>query len=131
MHNKEIRTILKNRRLELGYTMKKVAEYVGVSEATISRWESGNIANMRRDRIALLAEILQISPALIMGWTEESTSSPDTPMSDPAEDHLVNQYRKLNDDGQEKLIDYADDLVAAGRYRKRSADFQEGVDKEA
>lgn len=77
MRNNDIRTILKDRRTELGYTMKKVAEHVGVSEATISRWESGNIANMRRDRIALLAEVLQISPAVIMGWTDESTVGDD------------------------------------------------------
>ncbi|MBS5026410.1 MAG: helix-turn-helix transcriptional regulator, partial [Peptostreptococcaceae bacterium] len=40
---------LKQRRIELNLTMAEVAKKVGVSEATISRWESGDIANMRRD----------------------------------------------------------------------------------
>lgn len=69
-NNDKIRSILSDRRKELGYTMKEVANIVGVSEATISRWESGDIANMRRDRIAKLAEALRISPAVIMGWDE-------------------------------------------------------------
>ena len=59
--------LLKERRLELGLTMLQVANAVGVSEATVSRWESGNIANMRRDRIAKLAKVLQLRPSAIMG----------------------------------------------------------------
>lgn len=63
-----VKDILKGRRLELELTLEDVAKRVGVSPATISRWESGDIANMRRDRIAALAKALQISPAVIMGW---------------------------------------------------------------
>lgn len=66
----EIKDILKNKRIELGLTMAEVAQKVGVSEATISRWESGEIANMRRDKIAALAQVLKISPSVIMGWED-------------------------------------------------------------
>ena len=59
------------RRKQLHLTLKEVADYVGVSEATVSRWESGNIANMRRDRIATLAKILKVSPVEIMGIDSE------------------------------------------------------------
>lgn len=72
-NKKEIKNALRDRRKELGLTMKEVADLVGVSEATISRWESGNIANMRRDRIAKLAQALKISPAVIMGWDTRPT----------------------------------------------------------
>lgn len=58
---------LKARRIELGLTMLDVAKSVGVSEATISRWESGDIGNMRRDKIALYAKALKTSPLFIMG----------------------------------------------------------------
>lgn len=67
----EIKDTIKARRLELGLTMLDVSKKVGVSEATISRWESGDIANMKRDRIVLLADALDLSPAVIMGWDEE------------------------------------------------------------
>lgn len=66
---------LKNRRKELSLTMLEVAQKVGVSEATVSRWESGDIANMRRDKIALLANALQVTPAYIMGWEDEYSHS--------------------------------------------------------
>lgn len=63
-----VKDIIKNRRIELGLTMKEVADAVGVSEGTISRWESGHIANMRRDKIVALAKVLGLSPSVIMEW---------------------------------------------------------------
>lgn len=73
-----VKDILKGRRLELELTLEDVAKRVGVSPATISRWESGDIANMRRDRIAALAKALQISPAVIMGWDVDTPIPPGT-----------------------------------------------------
>lgn len=67
---KPVKDIIKSKRLELGMTMKELAEKVGVSEGTISRWESGEIANMRRNVIVSLAKALNITPAVLMGWSE-------------------------------------------------------------
>lgn len=94
----EIKDIIRNRRVELGLTMKQVADKVGVSEATISRWESGEIANMRRDKIVLLADALGMSPAVIMGWGE----------TDPEPDHYY-----LDSDAR----DYAEFIFANPEYR--------------
>ena len=62
---------LKQRRIELNLTMLEVAKLVGVSEATISRYESGNIKNMRRDRIEKYAKALQVSPSEFLDIQEE------------------------------------------------------------
>lgn len=70
---------LADRRKELGLTMKQVAEAVGVSEATVSRWESGQIANMRRDRIGTYAKVLQVRPTFIMTGEPESPEAQKTP----------------------------------------------------
>lgn len=53
-------------------TLEDVAKCVRVSPATVSRWESGDIANMRRDKIALLSSVLQINPMVLMGWEDEN-----------------------------------------------------------
>lgn len=74
--------VIKSRRVELGLTMKDIAEYVGVSEGTVSRWESGNIANMKRSRINKLAEILQLSPLVLLGV--EIETAPDNITQMPA-----------------------------------------------
>lgn len=61
-----IQNLIKNRRKELGLTLLDIANACGVSEATVSRWESGNIANMKRSRIAQLASVLNISPSMLI-----------------------------------------------------------------
>lgn len=67
--------IIRLRRQELGLTMKELADRVGVSEATVSRWESGDIKNMRRDRIAAIALALDLPPAVLMNWEEYNTEA--------------------------------------------------------
>ena len=64
--------ILKTRRKELGLTLLEIANKIGVTEATVQRWESGEIKTLRQGRIAKLAEILEVSPAQLMGWDDYS-----------------------------------------------------------
>ena len=66
---------LKQRRIELGLTMLEVAKLVGVSEATISRYESGNIKNMRKDRIAKYASALKVPPSTFLELEDKPTQS--------------------------------------------------------
>lgn len=68
-----IRTLIKEKRIEKKYTMKELAEKVGVSEATVSRWESGEIANMKRDGIMKLSEVLDIPPSVILGIQDDKS----------------------------------------------------------
>lgn len=58
--------IIKYRRKELGMTQKDVADHVNVSHSAVSRWESGEIENITQDKIAGLADILQISPLTLI-----------------------------------------------------------------
>lgn len=71
----EIKDILKSRRIQLNLSQMDVAKAVGVSEGTVSRWESGDIANLKRSRIAALAKILQINPAVIVTGEYENADN--------------------------------------------------------
>lgn len=68
------------RRRELNMTLEDVGRIVGVSKSTVRKWETGYIANMRRDKIQALAKALQCTPAYLMGWAEahDGTGAPDT-----------------------------------------------------
>jgi transcriptional regulator with XRE-family HTH domain len=69
---------LSERRKELGFTLEYVAKIVGVGKSTVRKWETGIIQNMRQDKIAKLAKALQVSPAYIMGWTDEKKEDTDS-----------------------------------------------------
>ncbi len=61
---------IKERREQKGLTLEEVGEYVGVTKSTVRKWETGDIENMKRDKIAKLAEALSVSPLYIMGMID-------------------------------------------------------------
>lgn len=98
---------IEKRRQELNLTQEEVANEVGVTKATISKWEKGDIANMRRDKIASLAEVLQISPLELIHDSEQSKPQP---------------YYKLTE--KEKLdIGKEVDKLLEGMYSNASVNF--------
>lgn len=70
---------MKERRKQIGLSAETVASRLGVSPATIYRYENGGIDKVPGDILAPIAEILQTTPAYLMGWEyDESTTSPET-----------------------------------------------------
>lgn len=52
-------------------TLEEVGKIVGVRKSTVQKWETGDIENMRRDKIVMLAIALKISPLFIVGIEDE------------------------------------------------------------
>ena len=96
---------IKDRRKELGLSAEIVAEKIGVSPATIYRYESAEIMNMGIDKIELIAH------ALYMGWTDKQSTY------EPKKESLINHFDLLNSTGQDKAIDYVSDLADNPKYR--------------
>ena len=61
---------MKDRRKAIGLSAEKVAEILGVSPATIYRYENGDIEKVPGDRLCPIASALQTTPAYLMGWTD-------------------------------------------------------------
>lgn len=59
---------IKKMRIECGYTLAYVAELLEIKEATMQRYESGEIKNIKHETISKLAEIFNCSPSYLMGW---------------------------------------------------------------
>ena len=98
----ELKDIIKFRRKELNLNLLDIAKACDVSEATVSRWESGNIGDMKRSRIAALSKILKISPAIIVGTTDNDNKEAQSLSKDLSdqEKNLLEIYRVLDDKGQ-------------------------------
>lgn len=98
---------IKMLRAQQGLTLEEVGQRVGVGKSTVRKWESGQIANMRRDKIALLAQAFGVTPAYLMGWKESATAEPKQPTIPEDETRLLAAYHQLNADGRRLLLQTA------------------------
>ena len=129
----KIHEIIKARRLDLGLTLKDVAKALGVSEGTVSRYESADIQNMGIDKIAKLAKVLRCSPGYLMGWEDEPQPegfNPDDIVTNPKgtgarwlpdnidEQHLLTVFRDLNKHDKAIVIARAEELRELDAFRR-------------
>ena len=66
---------LKALRKERKLTLEELAKRLGTSKQTIQRYENGIIANVPPEKIERLAEALSVTPAELMGWSENKTDT--------------------------------------------------------
>lgn len=115
---------IKQLRKQKNITLKELAEHLGIKEATMQRYESGNIKSIPYDNIVLIAEYLGCQPQYLMGWSDEV--QPVTNLS-KCEIKLVQAYREHPEmqDAVNKLLGItfdeavADDMIACCNKAKK------------
>lgn len=68
--NMSIGSRIRSRREELGMTLEEIGMQLGVHRSTVMRYESGDTKRISLETVGRLAEILQTTPAKLMGWEE-------------------------------------------------------------
>lgn len=100
-------------RKEKGLTLEEVGNRVGVGKSTVRKWESGQIANMRRDKIALLAAALGVTPTQLMGWDEiEQKEEEPAPTSAEEREEFARLFASLEPENRERILDLMKALLA-------------------
>ena len=80
------------------------------------------ISNIKRGQTPGVALVAQL--AAYLGVSTSDLVGDKRPGADEEEARLLGLYDELNDEGRERLIEYAEDLTASGRYKKaRSAEL--------
>ena len=98
---------IKALRQEKGLTLEQVADVVGVGKSTVRKWETGMIANMKRDKIADLAKALGTTPAYLMGWNDEDEEKKDSPTErqlSEGEKMLLDLFNRVPEDKQQLVL---------------------------
>ena len=102
-------------------TAAELARRTNTPESVISQYKKG-LYEPKQKRLQQFSEILDVSIPWLIG---EDTSinaitqnSKFISLENEQENRIVKNYRNLNHDGQTKLIDYLDDLILSGRYKK-------------
>lgn len=91
---------------EKGYNLAFLERELGFGNGSIRRWDTSSPSC---DKLLKLANFLNVSTDYLLGRNNETTNL-----------KITNLYNLLNQEGQEKLLDYADDLVQSGKYKKDS-----------
>lgn len=105
-------------RIEHQMTQEELGAKVGVQKAAIYKYENGLVVNLKRSVLEKLALVLDTTPTYLMGM-EESERNPST--LTPQQSALLASFDQLNEEGQTKAVEYVEDLVLTGRYKKCSA----------
>lgn len=58
---------IKNRRKELSISAAVLAERIGLSKATIHRYENGDIKNIKMPVLEAMADVLKVNPLWLIG----------------------------------------------------------------
>lgn len=116
----EVYERIKARRKELELSADDVAEALGVSRATVYRYESAEIEKLPTQIIIPLAAVLHCSPAWLMGWEDPVAPAAAFSLSD-LEKQIVIRFRSLPD-GEKNML-----LRSLGLEEKRET--KSGSDK--
>ena len=95
-----------------------VAEKLGYkSFTTIQKWESG-VSEPPMKKAKELATLFNVDLDKLVGDVPSPPAA--APALSPDREELLANYDKLNDEGKQKVRDYASDLVDSGKYEKES-----------
>nr|DAZ14896.1 MAG TPA: helix-turn-helix domain protein [Caudoviricetes sp.] len=99
----------------------ELAQKLNTTKQTIYKYEMGIVTNIPSDKIEKMALIFHISPAYIMGWTDEITpTNSDTSFSTLSEEEqkILKNFRTLNDLGKSRALEYVEDLTYNEKYTR-------------
>ena len=80
-------------------TQTELADMIGTTKQNVYKYENGLITNIPSDKIELMAETFDVSPAYIMGWIDSTKNAPI--ISDRSA--VINRINSLTDEQFEKL----------------------------
>ena len=103
-------------RIEHQMTQEELGARVGVQKAAIYKYENGLVVNLKRSILEKLAIVLDTTPTYLMGM-EDSEQKANMQLT-PQQSTLLAAFDQLNDEGQTKAVEYVEDLVLTGRYKK-------------
>lgn len=105
---------IKERREELGITQIELATRLGVSKGAIGNYET----DANSPKASIMYKIFDILQCDANYLYQDEIGERETIVPPKNERNILSLIRQLNVEGQEKLIDYADDLVRSGKYKK-------------
>ena len=99
----------------------KLLTDLNLNKSAFVNW--GNRGNIPSgDVIAKIADYFHVSTDYLLGRTDDPRPVGQEIRASPLRAALLGSFDQLNQEGQEKLVDTADDMVSSGKYIKSDPD---------
>lgn len=92
----ELANKLRTKRLENNLSLQEVADKLGISKVTVSRYETLDITNIPSDKIEGMAKLYNTTPAYLMGWEEEKPQEKENNIFSQLTDEELAKLEKFN-----------------------------------
>ncbi len=101
---------IKKQREMLGISQTELASKVKSSKQTLYKYENNIITNIPSDKLELIADILGVSPAYLMGWMEDNAIDDNAEMipdllSNPILSEAFRKLSVLTKEHQQTILD--------------------------
>lgn len=101
---------IKVKRHELGLSQADLARKSGLAQATISRLESGEVTQLKSDKLAGLARALRVSVDFLVSNAERMEFD-EALRTDERANVIFRGYEKLSEGKRRELLDYVKFLI--------------------
>ena len=105
------------KREEKGLTQKELAHKCGLTQATISRLESGEVKQLKTEAIKALAKALGVTTDFLVGDMPKM-SFDDTLRADDTAQIIFRGYEKLPEDKRQQVREFVEFLIRQERAKK-------------
>lgn len=112
--------LLKSTILEKFKSIREFASACEIPYTTIKSALDKGIGGTSVENVIKMCDALDLDISKLQEKKAPIPADAETEAFDKNERKLLHNYRQLNQEGQEKLLDYADDLVMVGRYTKNN-----------
>ena len=107
---------LKELRNEKGVSQLKLAEHIKISQQAIAKWETEK-STPDPYTLCQLADYFNVTVDYLLGRPSAMLHESLAEYGQKNKE-LLDLYYQLNSEGKNKLIEYAQDLINGGRYKK-------------
>lgn len=109
---------LRQAREQAGLTQQDLAKKLGVTKSAIGNYENG-VSSPKWDILIKIFDVLHVDPNFL--YQDDFSFRSESSSLTPQQQALLASFDQLNDEGQDKAVEYVEDLVMTGRYKKAAA----------
>lgn len=106
----DVGSLIKQARLEKGFTQDELAEKVGVKKSAVAKWENGRVSEIKRSNLKMLSEVLGLNPNRLLGDIERDPVSVAEEMADIYLDmdlrKMISEYQTLDSQKKAQVREY-------------------------